>query len=244
MTTHDIAKVERTEMYLKSVLVIAAAGHRVTTSRVAEAMGVSAPSASEMLKRLEHQGYLEASPDGLRLTRTGRQIATQVIRRLRLAERLLTDVLKMDLAAVYDEACKMEHVISPEVEARLDDVLDHPVRCPHGHPIPTPDGAFPPGGLSPLAGEDRPPGRLGTPDGDGTLAGLPARRAARITALPEEHTPLLKAALRAGLRLGGEVSVEAAATPRGPLIIRLNGVRATLPREVAEQIWVSTDEEA
>ncbi len=252
MTTHDIAKVERTEMYLKSVLVIAAAGHRVTTSRVAEAMGVSAPSASEMLKRLEHQGYVEASPDGPRLTRTGRLIATQVVRRLRLAERLLTDILKMDLAAVYDEACKMEHVISPEVEARLDDVLDHPVRCPHGHPIPTPDGAFPPGGLGlrrepgrpPLVGEDRPPGRLGTPYGDRTLAGLPARRAARITALPEEHTPLLKAALRAGLRLGERVSVEAAATPRGPLIIRLNGVRATLPREVAEQIWVSTDEEA
>src|SRR5205807_10485401 len=65
------------------------------------------PSASEMLKRLEHLGYVEPSPDGVQLTGTGVQIATQVVRRLRLAERLLTDILKMDLERVYDEACKM-----------------------------------------------------------------------------------------------------------------------------------------
>ena len=164
MTTHDIAKVERTEMYLKSMLVIALGGHRVTTSRVAEAMGVSAPSASEMLKRLEHLGYVEPSPDGVQLTGTGVQIATQVVRRLRLAERLLTDILKMDLDRVYDEACKMEHVISPEVESRLDDVLKHPETCPHGHPIPGPDGAF-------------------LPEDGQTLATLTARTPARVTAL-------------------------------------------------------------
>jgi len=220
MTTHDIAKVERTEMYLKSVLVIAQAGHRVTTSRVAEAMGVSAPSASEMLKRLEHQGYLESSADGLRLTGSGLQIATKVVRRLRLAERLLTDILKMDLAAVYDEACKMEHVISPEVETRLNDVLHYPDRCPHGHVIPASEGTLP-------------------PRRDQTLASLPARMPAYITALPEERTDLLKTALAAGLRLGAEVSVEATATPRGPLVVHLNDVRKTLPREAAEQIWVS-----
>ncbi len=220
VTTHDIAKVERTEMYLKSVLVIALAGHRVTTSRVAEAMGVSAPSASEMLKRLEHQGYLEPSSEGPRLTASGLQIATQVVRRLRLAERLLTDVLKMALPAVYDEACKMEHVISPEVEARLDDVLDHPDRCPHGHVIPTPDGRLP-------ARRDQ------------TLAVLPARVSARVTALPEERTDLLRTALETGFRLGAEVTVQASATPRGPLIVHLGGVRKTLPRDAAEQVWVT-----
>ncbi|HKV45094.1 MAG TPA: metal-dependent transcriptional regulator, partial [bacterium] len=143
MTTHDIAKIERTEMYLKSVLVIAHHGHRVTTSRVAEAMAVSAPSASEMLKRLEHLGYLESGVEGVQLSNAGMHIATQVVRRLRLAERLLTDVLRMPLERVYDEACKMEHVISEEVEARLDDVLKHPATCPHGHAIPATDGTLP-----------------------------------------------------------------------------------------------------
>jgi len=219
MTTHDIAKIERTEMYLKSVLVITRSGHRVTTSRVAEAMGVSAPSASEMLKRLEHLAYLETSRDGLCLTDTGLQIATQVVRRLRLAERLLTDILKMNLAGVYDEACKMEHVISPEVEARLDDVLKHPQTCPHGHAIPQQDGTL-------------------APPQDHTLATLAAMAPARVMALPEERTDLLKAALVAGVRLNAEVSIEATATSRGPLIIQLDGVRRTVSREAAAQIWV------
>ena len=219
MSTHHIGRVERTEMYLKSVLTIAHGGHRVTTSRVAAVMGVSAPSASEMLKRLEHLGYVEPTADGMRLTAEGLGIATHVVRRLRLAERLLTDVLKMDLGDVYDEACKMEHVISPQVESRLDDVLGHPETCPHGHPIPHRDGAFPV-----LRG--------------GTLAALALRTAARVTALPEERTTLLKAALAIGLHLDADVSVEAAATPRGPLIVRADGVRRTVAREAAELVWV------
>jgi DtxR family Mn-dependent transcriptional regulator len=219
MTTHDIAKVERTEMYLKSVLLIALNGHRVTTSKVAEAMGVSAPSASEMLKRLEHLGYVESGADGVQLTGAGGNIATQVVRRLRLAERLLTDILRMDLERVYDEACKMEHVISPEVEARLDDVLKHPAACPHGHVIPKPDGSL-----------SLEPGR--------PLAALPARTPARVTALPEERTDLLRVALAAGVHIDVELTVEATATPRGPVIVHLRDRRQTIPRDAAEQIRV------
>lgn len=219
MTTHDIAKVERTEMYLKSVLVIGRNGHRVTTSRVAEAMGVSAPSASEMLKRLEHLGYLEPGPEGVQLTDTGVKTATQVIRRLRLAERLLTDILRMDLERVYDEACKMEHVISPEVESRLDEVLKHPDTCPHGHAIPKPDGTF-------------------APEEAQTMTALPARTLGRVITLPEERTDLLNAVLMAGLHIGAEVTVEATATPRGPVIVRLRDGRRTIPRAAAEQIRI------
>lgn len=218
MSVHDIAKVERIEMYLKSVLVIGLAGHRVTTTRVADAMGVSLPSASEMLKRLEQQGYLEASSDGPRLTAAGAQIATRVVRRLRLAERLLTDVLGLDLLAVYDEACKMEHVISPAVEARLDAVLGLPATCPHGHPIPPPDGRL-------EARRDR------------MLAAFTNTGPARITALPEERTDLLRAALAAGLTPGALVQVEASATPRGPLMVRIGEARRTVPRDVSEQTW-------
>ena len=219
MTTHDIAKIERTEMYLKSVLIIALNGHRVTTTRVAEAMGVSPPSASEMLKRLEHVGYLEPGSDGIQLTAAGVQIATQVVRRLRLAERLLTDVLKMDLERVYDEACKMEHVIGQEVESRLDDVLHRPSTCPHGHPIPQHDGAL-------AASPDR------------KSAGWGTRAPALVTGLPEERTDLLRAALAAGIALDAELTVEATATPRGPVIVRLRDRHHTIPREAAEQIRV------
>ena len=188
-------------------------------TRVAEAMGVSPPSASEMLKRLEHLGYLEPTAEGIQLTGTGGQIATQVVRRLRLAERLLTDILKMDLERVYDEACKMEHVISPEVESRLDEVLLRPSSCPHGHPIPTKDGTLPAQPALPLTR-------------------MAARMPARVTELPEERTDLLRAALGAGVVLGAELTVEATATPRGPVIVRLQDRHRTIPREAAEQIRV------
>jgi DtxR family Mn-dependent transcriptional regulator len=125
----------------------------------------------------------------------------------------------MDLERVYDEACKMEHVISPEVEARLDEVLKHPDTCPHGHAIPKPDGSFP------------------REDAE-TLAALPARTPARVTAIPEERTDLLKTVLAAEIGLGTEVSVEATATPRGPVIVRLRDRHRTISRDAAEQIRV------
>jgi DtxR family Mn-dependent transcriptional regulator len=125
----------------------------------------------------------------------------------------------MDLERVYDEACKMEHVISPEVESRLDDVLKRPSTCPHGLAIPKPDGSF-------------------TREDAQTLAALPARTPARVTAMPEERTDLLKAVLASGIGLGAEVSVEATATPRGPVIVRLRDRHRTIPRDAAEQIRV------
>jgi DtxR family Mn-dependent transcriptional regulator len=113
----------------------------------------------------------------------------------------------------------MEHVISPEVEDRLDEVLGRPETCPHGHAIPTKRGAVPPDDARPLSL-------------------LAARSPARVAALPEERTDLLKAALAAGLGVGVQVSIEATATPRGPIIVRLADRHRTLPRDAAEQIWV------
>ena len=102
MRTHDIAKTEKREMYVKSILALELSAPPVTISKIADYLGVSPPAAWEMLKRLEQLGLAQANGEGITLTREGKQMATQVLRRLRLAERLLTDVLGMPLDKVYN----------------------------------------------------------------------------------------------------------------------------------------------
>jgi DtxR family Mn-dependent transcriptional regulator len=106
-------------------------------ARLAERLGVSAAAASEAVERLTQRGYLVDSDDRrLRLTGVGRGIAVAVVRRHRLAERLLVDVLGLAWVKAHHEASRWEHVISEEVEERLVDVLGDPATCPHGNPIP------------------------------------------------------------------------------------------------------------
>ncbi|HXF81904.1 MAG TPA: metal-dependent transcriptional regulator [bacterium] len=221
MTTHDIAKTERMEMYLKAVLTLQELSPPATVSKVADFMGVSAPSASEMLRRLEHQGYVRGASEGFDLTPAGQERATTVVRRLRLAERLLTDVLKLELPQVYDEACKMEHVISETVEARLDAVLGHPATCPHGLPIPGQAQArvTPPAATRPLS-------ELG-PGGAGTVASV-----------PEEDRTLLEYLVGQGLVPGAAVEVEQVAPFNGPLTLRVGGTTRAIGREVAARVRV------
>ena len=217
MTTHDIAKTERMEMYLKAVLTLQQFAPPATVSKVAEFMGVSAPSASEMLRRLEQQGFVRGANEGFNLTASGQEKATTVVRRLRLAERLLTDILKLDLPKVYDEACKMEHVISDEVEARLAAVLGHPATCPHGLPI---------------------PGEADTIIPTRTLIELETGQAVRVASVPEEHGALLEYLVQQGLIPGAVVEVEGVAPFNGPVTLRIGGLARAIGREVAARIRV------
>lgn len=220
MTVHDIAKTERTEMYLKAVFTVSQATPPVTISKVAEYMGVSAPSSYEMLKRLEAQGLLLSRADeGYRLTASGMQIATRVVRRLRLAERLLTDVLRLDLPRVYAEACKMEHVISPEVEGRLNEVLDYPVTCPHGHLIPgnAPESVAPLPTLDQLAVWDR----------------------ASIVSIPEEDDAIVAHLVEVGLLPGATVLVREVGPLNGPITIQIAQQIRAIGRDVARRLRVT-----
>jgi DtxR family Mn-dependent transcriptional regulator len=217
MTTHDIARIERMEMYLKGVLTVVETAPPATVSKVAEFMGVSAPSASEMLRRLEHQGYVRGADDGFALTPSGLEKATKVVRRLRLAERLLTDLLRLDLPKVYDEACKMEHVISDDVEAALADVLGHPRTCPHGLPI---------------------PGEGGTLPATRMLLDAPLGERLEVASVPEEDSQLLAYLVAQGLVPGGEVVIDEIAPFNGPVTVAVAGVKRAIGREVAARVRV------
>lgn len=129
--------VDTTEMYLRTIYELEEEGITPLRARIVERLEQSGPTVSQTVARMERDELLKVLPDrSLQLTEEGRQRATSVMRKHRLAERLLTDVLKLDIHKVHDEACRWEHVMSDEVERRVLEVLDHPTHSPFGNPIP------------------------------------------------------------------------------------------------------------
>jgi DtxR family Mn-dependent transcriptional regulator len=124
------------EEYLEAVHELEEEGTHVIQARLAERLGHSPPAVSEMIRRLRDEGYLEAEGRSLALTPAGRHLAENVVRKHRLAERLLTDVIGLPWEKAHVEACRWEHVISDDVAERLVVLLGHPTTCPHGNPIP------------------------------------------------------------------------------------------------------------
>src|ERR1035441_9747460 len=124
------------EEYLETMLSLSEEGVPVIQARIAERLGRSAPSVSEMLDRLREYGYVVRDGRRLSLTESGQALAEKVVRKHRLAERLLVDVIGLEWHKVHREAGRWEHVISDDVEARLVELLGDPAPCPHGNPIP------------------------------------------------------------------------------------------------------------
>jgi DtxR family Mn-dependent transcriptional regulator len=136
---------ESTEEYLEAIYRLEREGTGVSTSGLASELGITTASVSGMLKKLSNDGYIDHRARGeAKLTRSGLEIAVRVIRRHRLAECLLTEVLGMGWDEVHAEACRLEHAISARVEERLVAILGDPKVCPHGHPIPPSDLTDPP----------------------------------------------------------------------------------------------------
>lgn len=140
------------EEYLETIYHLEEAGIPAMRARLVERLGVSAPAVSEQIKRLEREGYVHLSnARTITFTPEGKAYATAIVRRHRLAERLLVDVLGLPWHQVHEEAGRLEHAISPVLEARLVAVLGDPVTCPHGNPIPGSGKAYDPGPLRPLS---------------------------------------------------------------------------------------------
>ena len=128
---------DATEEYLETILEIEEEGIPPIRARLVERLGLSAAAVSEQVGRLIEQGYAELLDDRtLRLTEKGRELATSIVRRHRLAERLLVDVIGLEWEKVHREADRWEHAISAEVEEKLVVLLGDPATCPHGNPIP------------------------------------------------------------------------------------------------------------
>ncbi len=211
---------ESIEEYLEAVYRLEREGPGVTTSGLASELGVSPASASAMIKKLANDGYVEHKARGeAKLTRTGLEVAVRVIRRHRLAERLLTDVLGMPWDQVHSEACMLEHAISARVEEQLVRVLNDPKTCPHGHPIPPLD-------LSE-------PHRPGVP-----LAQLESDSCAVVHGVTEEVPEILRYLDEIGLRPGARVRVGPKAPLGGPVSIEIEGQEHAISLELARMVIV------
>lgn len=212
---------ESTEEYLEAVYRLEREGPGVTTSGLASELGVAPASVSGMLKKLASEGYLEHVARGeVKLTTKGLQVGVRVVRRHRLAERLLTDVLGMPWDEVQQEACMLEHAISENVEERLIAILGDPKDCPHGLPIPPKD-------LSD-------PQRSGVP-----LAQIEIGRNALVQGVTQEVPEMLRYLGEVGLRPGAQVRVHAKAPLGGPMTVEVEKRRHPISLELARMVLVT-----
>lgn len=129
--------IDTTEMYLRTILELEEEGIVPMRARIAERLDHSGPTVSQTVARMERHGLVEVAKDrSLQLTEDGRHKAVEVMRKHRLAERLLSDVIGLDFEYLHDEACRWEHVMSERVERRLLELLDNPKYSPYGNAIP------------------------------------------------------------------------------------------------------------
>lgn len=211
------------EEYLQAIEALGEEGSPVIQARIAQRLGKSAPSVSEMLDRLTAEGYVERKGRSIALTDRGRSVAQSVIRKHRLAERLLVDVIGLPWHKVHAEAGRWEHVMSDEVEERLVALLGDPGTCPHGNPIP--------GSARPAPPES----------GQVSLADVAPGQAVRFERLTEE-VELDLASLRylddAGFIPGTSARVETRA-PDGTVVLELDGRTLALGRDLCRRLFVS-----
>jgi DtxR family Mn-dependent transcriptional regulator len=231
--------IDTTEMYLRTVFELDEEGIVPLRARIAERLSQSGPTVSETVARMERDGLLQVAGDRhLSLTEHGSALAIRVMRKHRLAECLLVDVIGLPWEEVHLEACRWEHVISDSVERRLADLLHYPVRCPHGNIIP---------GLAELGVPEAAVGRVEAAAREHALAmtAIATEDAAavivrRIGEQLQSDAALMLKLKNIGIQPGREVTL---AVNSGDIQVtgasRVDDQVAVLPREVAMHLFVS-----
>ncbi len=220
--------IDTTEMYLRTIYELVEEGILPLRARIAERLHQSGPTVSQTVARMERDGLVTVEGDRhLQLTDEGMRLATRVMRKHRLAERLLTDVIGLDWELVHAEACRWEHVISENVERRLLELLDNPTESPYGNPIP---------GLEELGQE----GGEEFMDGVEPLSQVAGRDQARVLVRRISEEMQKDEALMGTLRRIGALpdkTVGVRATAEG-ILVGSGGETAEIDPEAAEHIFV------
>ncbi|MEI3867334.1 metal-dependent transcriptional regulator [Microbacterium sp. CCNWLW134] len=228
--------IDTTEMYLRTILELEEERIVPLRARISERLGHSGPTVSQTVGRMERDGLVVVSEDRrLELTDAGRQKAVDVMRKHRLAERLLSDVIGLDWAYVHEEACRWEHVMSEQVERRLVELLGHPTESPYGNPIPGLDQ------LGDVPANNFEQGVIGLVT-KLNAAGGPLRGTVRRLAEPAQVDPeLLQQLKAAGVVPGGTGSYRYS---EGYVLVEMddNDEALELPVEVASHIFLVDDE--
>jgi len=208
------------EEYLEAIYRLEKKTGFAKTMELANQLKVAPGSVTNTVEVLERRCLVIHEPyKGVKLTEKGRKIALQVLRRHRLAERLLTDILHLNWSEVHEAACKLEHAIAPDIIKPLEKTLRHPKTCPHGNPIPTNGG-----GIMEEKSElltDLKPGEGGV-----------------IVKITEERRDMLQYLASLGLMPGTSVEIEEKAPFNGPIMVKARGASYALGHDVASVIWV------
>ncbi|HXD28040.1 MAG TPA: metal-dependent transcriptional regulator [Arthrobacter sp.] len=224
--------IDTTEMYLRTILELEEEEITALRARIAERLDHSGPTVSQTVARMERDGLVVVNQDRhLELTAAGRERATSVMRKHRLAERLLADVIGLEWEYVHDEACRWEHVMSERVEKRLYDLLGKPSDSPYGNPIP---------GLEILGGPAAHEFALGVQNldaalRDGNTGPVAVERLAEAIQVDPE---LLGQLNDGGIRPGAQVTLERAGDY---VVVRVQGIEGALelPVEVSAHVFVA-----
>ncbi|RMG64215.1 MAG: metal-dependent transcriptional regulator [Calditrichaeota bacterium] len=211
---------ETIEDYLKIIFQLEREEGKVATTVLARRLGLAPGSVTGMLKKLSEMNLVNYTPyQGVRLTASGKKIALEVIRHHRLIELFLAEALGVPWDRVHEEAEKWEHVLSEDLEDRIDEILGYPTNDPHGSPIPDRSGAF--------------PEHFST-----RLSDLEAGQKASIAEVADEDPELLRYLADLGLFPNTEVRVEEVAPFEGPITVQVGERTHALGRKVAHQIFV------
>lgn len=209
------------EEYCEAIFELREDEVEVIQARIADRLMVSRPAVSEMIKRLETEGLVGIDHNNISLTGDGQRLAERVVRRHRLAERFLTDILELSWADAHQEAGKWEHIISQPVEEAIVRVLGNPTTCPHGNPIPGADYEAP--AAVPLADVS-----VGDPF--------------TVSRIPEEleFTPGLLEFLEDADVVPGRSGTITAASPDGTTTVEVNGRHIGIGAFASQRILVTT----
>jgi DtxR family Mn-dependent transcriptional regulator len=212
------------EEYLEAIYRLESKVGFARTMDLSRELGVVPGSITNTIENLERKGLVIHEPyKGVKLTGNGQKIASSILRRHRLAERLLTDFLHLDWSEVHDPACKLEHALSPEILKPLEKALGHPKRCPHGNPIPTKCGGI-------------------IEEETVALSELDAKTGGVIVKITEEKAETLKQLTELKLTPGERVEVEDKTVSSGSLTVRVGNKCSTIDHNVASIIYVKKDE--
>jgi DtxR family Mn-dependent transcriptional regulator len=207
------------EQYCEAIFELHEDDLDVIQARIADRLDVSRPAVSEMIRRMEADGLVQLGAN-ITLTTKGTELAERVVRRHRLAERFLTDVLKLSWADAHREAGRWEHVISPPVETAMTRLLGEPTTCPHGNPI---------------------PGSNYHPDDTLQLSAVPVGSEFVVSRIPEEleFTPGLLDFLEQSSLVPGRSGTVTAASPDGTTTVEIDGRAVGIGTFASERILVS-----
>lgn len=211
---------EKLEEYLESIYKLHNEHRHVGISQLAENLKLTPASVTEMINKLvEKKLVIKTEKKNIKLTEKGEKQAVELIRRHRLVERFFTDFLKLKWETVHEDACKFEHVLTKEIADALEQFMNHPTTCPHGHPIPD--------GKGKTAKQDAKP-----------LTSLKPAQSGVVARIAEESREFLKYLATLGLIPQIVIKVEQIAPFNGPYLVKVGNSSYALGREVASKIWV------